>query len=133
MGPEDVAQLGRRFFEEVWNQRRDDTLRELMDPKIHGFMEGLEVRSVEDFENARRELLAAFPDMKVTVEDVVAEDENVVVRWNVKATHTGAVMDLAPTNRNVSFRGMTWMVFRGGKMIAGWDAWNQGALLQSLR
>jgi steroid delta-isomerase-like uncharacterized protein len=131
---QDAAQLARRWFEEVWNQQRDETIRELMDPKVHGVLEGgLEVHSTDEFMKARAQLLDAFPDMRVAVEDVIAQGENVVVRWRASATHTGAAMDLKPSQRAVSFRGMTWMVFRDGRMIEGWDAWNQGALLQSLQ
>ena len=108
---QDAAQLARRWFEEVWNQQRDETIREL----------------------ARAQLLDAFPDMRVAVEDMIAQGENVVVRWRANATHIGAAMDLKPSQRAVSFRGMTWMLFRDGRMIEGWDAWNQGALLQSLQ
>ena len=129
----ETAQLGRRWFEEVWNQRRDKTISELLDPKISALMEGAEIRGIEDFKKARAELLAAFPDMKVVVEDVIAQGEHVVVRWNATGTHAGAAMGLKPTNRHVSFRGMTWLTFRDRRIVAAWDAWNQGALLERLR
>jgi predicted ester cyclase len=129
----DPARLGRRWFEEVWNLRREETIDELLDPKVSALMEGIEVHGIDDFKKARAELLDAFPDMKVVVEDVVAQGDNVVIRWNATGVHSGVAMALEPTRRPVAFRGMTWLVFQDGRIVKGWDAWNQGALLQSLR
>src|SRR5262249_51971218 len=77
--------------------------------------------------------LSAFPDLQITVEGTVAEGDEVVVRWSVQATHVGDGLGLPATGRAVSFRGMTWIRYRNGKMIEGWDCWNQAGLIQSLR
>ena len=78
-------------------------------------------------------LLEAFPDLRVKVEDCIAQDLRVAVRWTATATHTGTGLGLVATNRPVAIRGMTWLVFRDGKIAQGWDAWNQGALLHTLQ
>lgn len=129
----DLAVLARRWFEEVWNQRRSETIDELMHPDGHGHLEGGEVHGPEHFKALSAELLRAFPDLRVSVEDAIAQGDQVVVRWNATATHTGPALGLTPTGRSVAFRGMTWLIFRDGKVIKGWDAWNQGALFQSLQ
>ena len=126
------AELARRWFDEVWNKRRDATVLELLDPKIHGQMEGLEVRSPEDFLKARAGLLDGFPDLAVTVEDVVSEGDQAVVRWSASGTHRGGGLGIPPSDRRVSFRGMSWLVFSNGRIVKGWDAWNQGQLFQEL-
>jgi steroid delta-isomerase-like uncharacterized protein len=129
-----AVELAGRWFEEVWNQNREQTIRDLWHPDCQGFLEGdVEVRQPEDFINARRELLASFPDMRVIVEDIVGQGDAAVVRWRVTGTHTGHGMGISATHKAVSFRGMTWMVFSNGQLIRGWDAWNQGALLEKLR
>jgi steroid delta-isomerase-like uncharacterized protein len=78
-------------------------------------------------------LLAAFPDLAVTLEGVVAEDDQVVVRWRATGTHTGNSMALPAMGRNISFRGMTWIRYREGKMVEGWGSWNLLGLIQALR
>jgi predicted ester cyclase len=103
----DLAALGRRWFEEVWNQRRNETIDELMHQEGRGHLEGREVRGPENFKAASAELLRAFPDLRVTVEDAIAQGNQVVVRWNATATHTGAALGLTPTGRSVAVRGMT--------------------------
>jgi steroid delta-isomerase-like uncharacterized protein len=128
------AALARRWFEEVWNARREETVRELMAPTVEGHMEGgLEVRGPGDFLAARETLLEAFPDFKVTVEDVIAEGDEVAVRWSASGSHRGESLGFPASNRHAAFRGITWLTFRDGQIVRGWDAWNQGRLLQELQ
>lgn len=125
--------LARRWFDDVWNQRRDATVRELLHSESVGHLEGLVTRSVDDFLAARATLLTAFPDFRIAVEDVIAQDAEVVVRWSATGTHRGALLDIAATGEPVSLRGLTWLTFKDGRIVEGWDAWNQGRLLAELR
>lgn len=125
--------LALRWMEEVWNQRRDDTIQELLHEKVVGHMEGTEVRSPVEFRLIRDSLLAAFPDMKLVVEDTLADRDAVAVRWYVTGTHRGDLLDIPASGRSVEFRGMNWIKFKDGQIIEGWDSWNLGGLLQSLR
>jgi steroid delta-isomerase-like uncharacterized protein len=132
MSQSENARLARRWFEEVWNERKDATVTELLDPNIEGQMEGVDVRSPEDFLKARAGLLDGLPDLRVTVDDVVSEGDNVVVRWSASGTHRGAGLGIPPSDRRVSFRGMSWIVFANGRIVKGWDSWNLGQLFQQL-
>lgn len=124
--------LAIRWFEEVWNERRDETVHEIMHPESVGHMEGGEAHGPSDFLAARASLLDAFPDLRVSVDDTAADGEHVVVRWSARATHSGSGLGVAATSRSVAFRGMTWLTFRDNKVVEGWDAWNLGGLLESL-
>ena len=125
--------LAIRWFEEVWNQRRIATIDELMAPDATGYMEGADVRGPEDFKAVRATILGAFPDFRIVVEDTVAEGDHVVVRWRASGVHSGDDLGFPATGRAVTFRGITWMTFANGLVVKGWDAWNQGGLLESLR
>ncbi|HKD18079.1 MAG TPA: ester cyclase [Thermoanaerobaculia bacterium] len=126
------AELARRWFEEVWNQRRDATVHELLAPGAAAHMEGAELVGPEQFLQARVALLDAFPDFRVTVEDIVAEGDDVVVRWSAKGRHAGDGLGMPASRRDASFRGITWMRFAEGQIAEGWDSWNLGKLLQEL-
>jgi steroid delta-isomerase-like uncharacterized protein len=128
----DNAALMRRFFRDVWRPGGERTVDELLASDVTGVMEDRLVHSRQDFHDARSLLMGAFPDMVVEVEDVVEQDDKVVVRWNVKATHAGTGLGVPPTQKKVSIRGMSWVEIRNGQIVRGWDAWNLGALLQSL-
>jgi predicted ester cyclase len=126
------AQLARKWFEEVWNRRMESTVHQLLHPNIVGHMEGLEVRAPADFVRARAALLDGFPDLTVTVEAVISEGDDVVVRWSASGTHRGHGLGLVPSFRQATFRGMSWLVFSEGQIVKGWDSWNQGLLMQQL-
>ena len=121
--------LSLRWFEEVWNVRRTEIIDELLTPQSVGHMEGADVVGAEGFKKVRQEFLTAFPDLRLAVDGVVGDGDDVVVRWTATGTHTGPGFGGTPTGRVVSFRGMTWLRYRGGKLVEGWDNWDQTALM----
>jgi steroid delta-isomerase-like uncharacterized protein len=123
----------RRWFREVWVPGGESAVDALMADHVQAVQEGGTITRREQFVEVRRGLLNAFPDLKVAVDDVIGEGANVVVRWSVEATHAGDFLDIKATNRPVSFRGMTWLEFSDGRIVRGWDSWNMGALIQSLK
>ena len=131
--PDQNRRTAIRFFEEVWNARKDGTIDEVLHPGLCGHMEGAEFAGTDSYKEARKAILSAFPDFQVKVEDTAADGDHVVVRWTARGTHMGPGLGIVPTSRRVSFRGMTWLTFNNGMVVEGWDAWNQGALLQSLQ
>jgi steroid delta-isomerase-like uncharacterized protein len=126
--------LARRWFEEVWNQRRTDTIDELLTDENVSHSESGPLRGRREFiERTHAPFLAAFPDLRMAVEAAIGEGDEVAVRWSVTGTHLGDNLGFPATGRWVSFRGVTWIRFSGGKMVEGWDCWNQGGLFQALR
>jgi steroid delta-isomerase-like uncharacterized protein len=86
-----------------------------------------------NFIAARTALLEAFPDFRVTVEAVIAQGNDVAVRWSASGTHLGESLGFPASNRPAAFRGITWLTFEDGRIVKGWDAWNQGRLIQDLQ
>jgi steroid delta-isomerase-like uncharacterized protein len=126
------ADVVRRWFAEVWREGGEETIDELLAPTIDGLMEGREIRSVSAFKEARRELLTAFPDLVVTVDDVIEDGNKVAVRWRLTGTHRGDGLGLPPTNKPISTRGITWAELENGQVVRGYDSWNLGALIAEL-
>jgi steroid delta-isomerase-like uncharacterized protein len=127
------ATLARRWFTEVWNERSEAAVNELLAPDAAGHMEGgLEVRGPAEFHPVRAALLGAFPDMEVNVDQIISQGDDVVVRWSAKGTHRGEHLGFPASNRAAAFRGMTWLRFQDGKIVEGWDAWNQGRVMREL-
>ena len=127
------ADLARRWFEEVWNRRRDATVHELLHPAGVGHLEGADAQGPGEFLAARAALLDALPDLRVTVEATVSEGSEVVVRWSASGMHCGDGLGIPASSRRASFRGMTWLRFADGQIVEGWDSWNLGGLLNDLR
>ena len=126
------ADLAQRWYREVWSPGGEATVHELMADDVEGFMEGADIVGKDAFLAERARLLQLFPDIRIVADDVIAEGDKVAVRWHVRATHTGAGAGLAPTGKPVRFRGQTWLEFRDGQLVRGFDSWNLGGLLQEL-
>jgi steroid delta-isomerase-like uncharacterized protein len=128
-----AATLARRWFEEVWNERRTDVVDELVTPESVCYSEAGELRGRDAFlERVHRPFLTAFPDLKVDVQEVADAGEVAVVRWSATATHAGDLPEMPATGRRVSFRGLTWIRYRDGKMVEGYDCWNLTGLFKAL-
>ena len=124
--------LVRRWFNEIWNERRPAVIDELLAPDGISHLEGTEMVGPDQFRQYHSELMTVFPDLRITVEEVISQGEAAAVRWRVEATHAGAGLGLEPTGQVVKFSGMTWVHIRDGKIVEGWDSWNQGGLMQRL-
>lgn len=131
----DAREIGRRWFEEVWNARRDESVDELMAPDSIGHVEGGEYRGPAGFREMRAMFLSALPDVHLEVEDILssADGKRAAVRWRAYGTHGGEGFGLKATNRNIDVRGTTWLVVENGKVVEGWDTWNLNGLIASLQ
>ncbi len=125
--------IARRWYSEVWVQGGEATVNELMAEDVIGYMEGADIHGRDEFLAERRRLLDALPDLAIVVDDVMVDGARATVRWHVDATHTGQGLGFPASNRRVSFRGLTWLEFKEGRIVRGWDSWNLGGLLQSLQ
>jgi steroid delta-isomerase-like uncharacterized protein len=127
--------LAKRWFEEVWNQRRTDTVYELMHPQGIGVgqdLPGVTITSQQDFINLHKRMMDAFPDLKITADDIIGAGDKVVVRWSAIATHAGDSLGVPATNRTVRFNGISIQQYENGKLVRGWDNWDQLGLQQQI-
>ena len=135
MPVEENVALMQRWFKEVWNEGRVQTIYDLMDKDAIGIGQdqpGVEIHGPCDFEALYNRLHGAFPDIKITVEDAFGAGDRVVVRWSAAMTHTGDHLGVPATNRKVRITGITIAQIRDGKIIRGWDNWDQLALAEQL-
>ena len=77
-------------------------------------------------------LLQVYPDVRVTVEDLIAKDDKVVSRQSVTATHRAEYLGVAPTGRTVSYDEMFIMRFTGGRIVEMWGVVDVFAQLRQL-
>ncbi|TWT33113.1 ester cyclase [Blastopirellula retiformator] len=128
-----IKALARRWFEEVWNDRRDKAIQELAAEDAVAHLEsGVLVNGADIFKAFRDNLVAALPDLRICVEDVMAEGNEAVVRWTFIGNHRGDGFGFKPTGREIHARGLTWFRFENGKIVEGWDSWNQSAMFQRM-
>src|SRR5919199_3150068 len=103
MSVAEAKALARRFIAELWNERRMEVADELFAPDCvtHQLRSGAEdapaPRPPESVKRHVADWLAAFPDLRFDVEQVIAEADTVATRCTMRGTHTGAWMNVAPT------------------------------------
>ena len=76
--------------------------------------------------------LRAFPGIRVTVEDQVAEGETVVTRFTARGTHNGDLGGVAPTGKEVTVAGISIDRFEGGKCVEQWQSFDELAMMQQI-
>ena len=124
----------RRFMEEVFNRGNVSLVDELIAPDFveheelpPGMPPGRE--AVKAFFTMFR---SAFPDLKVTVDDMIAEGDKVVVRSTWSGTHKGEFMGIPPTGKSVSFGVTDTVSIAGGKLVEHWGQMDTFGVLHQL-
>ncbi|MQY34610.1 hypothetical protein SRB17_25800 [Streptomyces sp. RB17] len=79
------------------------------------------------------ELRAAFPDLHVAVDHLMATDDELAFAYTITGTHRGQLMGHPPTGKTVSYRGMQISRFDSdGKLIERWGSSDQLGMLRQL-
>ena len=131
---EENKTIVRRLFEELWNKGNLSVADNLFtpnydhhDPSTPDFGRGPES------EKKRATLYrTAFPDVRLTIEDIIAEGETVMTRWSCRGTHKGDLRGIAPTGKQVNISGVTIARLANGKFVEGWVNWDALGLMQQL-
>jgi len=134
MADENVA-LARRWFEEVWNQKRSGTIRELLAPNCiaHGTSEtGGDLYGPEGFLTLHARLIEAFPDIHIEVQDCFGTGDKIVVRWTATMHHLGNSLGMEATGAEVKIHGMGLARIVGGKVLETWDNWDKLGMFQQI-
>ena len=124
----------RRLFEEVWNKGYMPVADELIAPTyVHHDSSTPDVGRGPEGEKKRAAIYrGAFPDLRLKIEDTVAEGENVVVRWSFHGTHKGELNGIAPTGKQINLTGLSLVRFSNNKIVEGWVNWDALGMMQQL-
>ena len=135
MPVDENIQLMRRWFQEVWNDGRTETVHELF--SANGIATGqagagVQFHGPEEFIPFVKQIRGAFPDIKVKIEEVFGADDKVALRWSASMTHTGDSFGIPATGKGVRLTGITIARFDKGKVVEGWDNWDQLGMLEQI-
>ena len=130
MSTEDNKALVQRFFEEVINQRNLAALGQFVSPTAvnHTVPSGLP----QDPGQLLSLHLNAFPDMKATVENLLADGDKVVAMVSYRGTQQGAFRSISPTGKPITVMGINIFRIVNGKMEEHWGLADRLSALQQL-
>jgi steroid delta-isomerase-like uncharacterized protein len=125
--------VARRFGEEVWGrgdvQAADEVLAE-------DFIEHNPAPGQGPGREGHKQVLkvwrAAFPDLTISVDDLVADGDRVALRWTAHATHRGELMGMPATGRRLTLTGIDILRIVDGRIVERWGEFNGAEMLQQL-
>jgi steroid delta-isomerase-like uncharacterized protein len=120
-----------RVFEEIFNQGKFQVANEIyaLDFKNHGLHRSVDLNADQEAVRAEKE---AFPDLRMSVQEMIAEGDKVAVLWTFQGTHTGSGYGgLPPTGTRVEVRGITIWRIVDGRIVEEWSSFSEtGAYLR---
>jgi steroid delta-isomerase-like uncharacterized protein len=93
---------------------------------------GIETRGLAEFKNLMGEIMTAFPDFQMKIEDMIAEGDKISMRLTCRCTHKGTFMNIAPSGKQATFVAVLITQIVNGKEVQSWDVWDTASFLQQL-
>ena len=119
MTRQDGAAITQRLYDEIWNGQCYETAAGLFDPEFrHDAAPG--IRGGAAKVAAIRGYHAAFPDLRISIDDLVIGDDRAAARWTVTGTDTGGLKGRPPTGRSVRAWGVEHLGIRDGHIVSDW-------------
>jgi steroid delta-isomerase-like uncharacterized protein len=134
MVEENVA-LTRRWFAEVWNQKKTETIRELVSPECvaHGTSEtGGDLVGPQGWLDLHARLVNAFPDMQIELQEIFGAGDLVAVRWTATMHHHGDGLGIPASGAEIKICGMGFARIANGKVVETWDLWDRMGMFQQI-
>ena len=133
MSAEDNKEVLRTYVETIFNQQQVDRADELAAPDYldHAALLG-QAPGLEGAKQKWAMYLAGIPDLRVTIEELVAEGDKVAVRRSYEGTHQGELLGVPPTGKHVRISGISIFRLAGGKIAEQWEQLDRLALMQQL-
>ena len=134
MSLEANKELIRRLVTEGWGKGDQATVDVLLAPSFvdHAAELGGGASDAAGFKAQVREFRSAFPDGSTQIDDLIAEDDKVVLRWTDGGTHRGPFMGVAPTGKRVALTGIDIYRVADGKIVEYWCSEDVLGLLEQL-
>jgi steroid delta-isomerase-like uncharacterized protein len=126
MSTQENKALIRQVFEEAVNQGNLAVVDALFSPDFVDHSTPDQVPGPEGVKSYFASIRASFPDMYVTIDDMIAEGDKVVVRTTWRGTHQGEYEGIAPTGKQVARTLIQIFRIEGGQIL---EEWNEGESL----
>jgi steroid delta-isomerase-like uncharacterized protein len=118
---------------EIVNQKNPDLIEEFYPPDFVWHEPDRDIRGYEQAKQFVSSFFEAFPDINITVEDVIAEGDKAVTRYTIHGTHQGETEDFGPpTGKQMELKGITIHRFEGDKIVEEWERYDNLSVMQQL-
>ena len=131
MGAADLQVLAHRVVDELLNAGNIDVVDDVVDPRLvsHSNSDTPIVRDLETIKRSITDYRAAFPDLQITLRDVLIDGMRIALHWSARGTNTGGLALFPPTGQQVTFHGVWLWRVEGGKICESWTYFHRSDLL----
>ncbi len=113
--------IARRYLEDFWNGADAAVIEDLAVEDVIGHpVPGQTLQGRDILKQRHSALRQVYSEPQFVVEDVVAEDDKVLLRWSFSGKHSGAIMGTPPTGKLITVGGMNLFRFSDGKIVEFW-------------
>ena len=132
MGDEDIRAMAADAFARFNEREGREAFLDAYNPDValHGYPGGLQ--GLDGLRRFHEALWEAFPDARLTVEDVVVEGDRVALRYRLQGTHRGPYLGVAPTGVGIEVEGLTLLRVAHGRVAEEWHSPTELAILHQI-
>lgn len=124
--------LVRRLFEEAFNKRNMSVIDALLGVNYVNHDFPAPAPGIEGFKQVVALFTTAFPDMRVTIEEELAEGDKIITRGYFTGTHKGVFQNIPPTGKSIKVKYIDIWRIEKGKLVENWVQMDQLGMLQQL-
>lgn len=122
-----------RYIDEVWNKGKLSVVDEIFASNyINHDTANPALSSPAGIKQLVTKYRSAFPDVRLTIDDQIAEGDKVVTRYTWSGTHKGNLEGIAATGKHATGAGIVVSRISGGKIQEEWTIWDALGLMQQL-
>jgi predicted ester cyclase len=132
---EENKAVSRRLLEQLFNEGNLDVAEELIAPDAIDHDPQNPFPDEHGPEVMKKQVSlyrGAFPDLRLTIEEQIAEGDLVATRWSAVGTHEGELMGVQPTHKQATVTGIALDRIEGGKIVEAWGNWDTLGMMQQL-
>ena len=119
---------------EIYNEGNLTFVNEHIDPNYveHDAALPEDIVGIDAFKERITYMRTNYPDLNITVEELIVKDDRIVWRWIITGTNTGPIGDLPPTGKKARIEGVGILRVVDGKIVERLPYWNEATMLRQL-
>jgi len=129
-----VAQLATGLLD-AWNSHDLERITDFYDLCYEGTDVGEAAPQIgqDGIKESMARYFRAFPDLRFTEEELIIKHNRIVLFWTATGKHQGPLLNIPPTGKEISVRGVSMLRVIGGKIKRGIHIWDLAGLLRSIK
>ncbi len=128
-----IERLIGRWATEAVGAGREEIWAEILAEDVLDSSGAGESRGRDSFMARARAVTVAFANRNVTVDALVVDEDRIAWRWTLTGNHTGAFLDVPPTGKRITLRGVNFQRVRDGVVVEHWTLADLAGLARQLQ